>query len=1081
MAPKHTAEELVGLMNGDTWLRGWDVLVAYDEDLINTMLEASVKQAPKILDDLKPFQVSWTYNHRTFVTEYHVSLGIPTLKFVDVSGTIDVTFAMSGYYIDVTDPSNPGSHNPFPENQRMVATTYLYNVSGNMDESQLLPAGVRIDFDQNVPASKHIAVAFEKPSVKVIGPDGNTDPSWDTALSFLTGHIANSGFVYRVLGIQNKAQDLHLQKTLDDSFTTTLEPSSMVFSTVTGDPATNTPGSLLIWINMLHSTSSGGQLPSAGQPLLFQPGPDNASRLSTTPVTMPLANERPQPSLLNSGYTEPKANERGNYSEFDYRDALTAIVLTRSTGGMQITARFPSTPYHIDKVDTSDSGFGWNSSHQCDGMDFNANQDPVSINFVDHGATVSYSHTQRLSYGSSFTSTGPHGSTRGASGSADFTLSLQANGTWSNPNRDSSNRLLLSVPLPATLTMNTSNVSGAAFGMAYPSPPSSLTNLQIKTPTASMDSVSLDYFLTTNLLFPDQHVFDANEAPGSIWHPRDTLLTGKVTQQTPTTRATRLKTLVEDLKRTKSRSETHKLESKDTEGVQTTPPTFQDLKNDILSLKPSTFLGSAIAALAAESDPDAAFETVLVKHNYDSLSGDEFGEATGIYSRDPARTGNKSLSLGSQQFDIRYFGAFYDITAPESMRNTSMVVDPHSGNIKMNETEAVTSSSVGQDGKAHVTWTLLGNSYDVVFISTAVKDTASFTLSFEGTVRTPGGVEPFKGKQSDAPRSSSPEPDVNIVTYVGFGLSTVLGLFAIFQSWWYRRQDKKEGKDKTEAGKERMRQTDASRAEIKAKVNEILEILKSQVREVVRRPLSSAESDRLRGSMAAGFDQAAAEASQSVSDVQWHDSSLSSQGAVHDATVRNGQQSANDAIESANHSVRLPAAFDAIGPFVRSGLVSNGEAHNIGISAISEQSAEMQTRLNASDYPTAQATASIASIQTSKLDSLAKAAAKNIDILQQSKTRNQQAIVQNEALAKRYAEEAAKATDEAEKTRLERLANDSRDAVKELEERQRHADKQIQDEIDHKQADERSRSEAEDERRRSSDNAEEEYKHVQDP
>ncbi|KAF7168665.1 hypothetical protein CNMCM5623_001605 [Aspergillus felis] len=1063
MAPRHTAEELVGLMNGDTWLRGWDVLVAYDEDLINTMLAASVKQAPKILDDLKPFQVSWTYNHRTFVTEYHVSLGIPTLKFVDVSGTIDVTFAMSGYYIDVTDPSNPGSQNPFPANQRMVATTYLYNVSGNMDESQLLPAGVRIDFDQSMPSSKHIAVAFEKPSVKVIGPDGNTDPSWDTALSFLTGYIANSGFVYRVLGIQNKAQDLHLQQALDDSFTTTLEPSSMVFSTVTGDPATNTPGSLLIWINMLYSASSGGQLPSAGQPLLFQPGPDNASRLSTTPVTTPLANERPQPSLLNSGYTEPKANERGNYN------------------GMQITARFPSTPYHIDKEDNSDTGMGWKSSDHCDGMDFNANQDPVNINFVDHGATVSYSHTQRLSYSSSFTSSGPHGSTRGTSGSADFTLSLEANGTWSNPNRDSSNRLLLSVSLPATLTMNTSNIKGGNFGMAFPQPPSSLTNLQIKTPTASMDSVSLDYFLTTNLLFPDQHVFDANEAPGSIWHPRDTLLTGKVTQQTSTTRATRLKTLVDDLKRTKTPRETHQLESKDPKGVQTTPPTFQDLKNDILSLKPSTFLGGAIAALAAESDPDAAFETVLVKHNYDSLSGDEFGEVTGIYSRDSARTANKSLSLGSQPFDIRYFGAFYDITAPESMSKASMVVDPHSGNIIMNETEAVTSSSVGEDGKTHVTWTLLGNSYDVVFISTAVKDTASFTLSFEGTVRMPGGEEPFKGKQSDAPRSSSPEPDVNIVTYVGFGLSTVLGLFAILQSWWYRRKDKKEGKDKTEAGKERMRQTDASRAEIKAKVNEILEILKSQVREVVRHPLSPAESDRLRGSMAAGFDQAAAEASRSVSDVQWHDSSLSSQGAVHDATVRNGQQSANDAIESANHSVRLPAAFDAIGPFVKSGLVSNGEARNIGISAISEQSAEMQTRLNASDYPAAQATASIASIQTSKLDSLAKAAAKNIDILQQSKTRNQQAIVQNEALAKRYAEEAAKASDEAEKTRLEKLANDSRDAVKELEERQRHADKQIQDEIDRKQADERSRSEAEDERTRSSDNAEEEYKHVQDP
>ncbi|GAD91548.1 predicted protein [Paecilomyces variotii No. 5] len=1072
MAPKHTAKDLVGLMNGDTWLKGWDVLVAYDEDLINTMLEASVKQAPKILDDLKPFQVSWTYNHRTFVTEYHVSLGLPTLKFVDVSGTIAVTFPMSGYYIDVTDPSNPGSQNPFSGNQRMVTTTYLYNVSGNIDESKLLPARVRIDFDQNVPTSKHIAMAFENPSVKVIGPDGNTDPSWDTALSFLTSYFASSGFVYRVLGVQNKAQDLHLRQTLADSFTTTLEPSSMVFSTVTGDPATNTPGSLLIWINMLNSTSSGGQLPSAGQPLLFQPGPDDTSRLSTTPVTAGntaaivishdcMFSSFLKPSLVNSGYSEPKANERGNYN------------------GMQITARFPSTPYHIDEVNHSDTGFGWHSTDHCDGMDFNANQDPVNIQFVDHGATVSYSRTQRLNYSSSYSSTGPHGSTRGADGSADFTLSLQANGTWSNPNRDLSNRLLLSVSLPPTLTMTISNVDGDGFGMAYPTPPSSLTNLQIKTPTASLDSVSLDYFLTTNLLFPGQHVFDADEAPESVWHPRDTLLTGKVTQQTPTTQARRLETLVDNLKRTKTRREMQKLEPKDPNAVQITLPTFQDLKNDILSLKPSTFLGSAIAAWAAESDPDAAFETVLLNHNYDSLRGDEFGEVTGIYSRDPALAGNKSLSLGSPEFDIRYFGAFYDITAPESMSNTSFVVDPHSGNIEMNETEAVTSSSVGADGKTHVTWTLLGNSYDVVFISTAVPETASFTLSFEGTVTMPGGEEPFNGKQSDAPRSTSPEPDVNIVTYIGFGLSTVLGLFAMLQSWLYRRQDKIEGKDKTEAGKERMRQTDASRAEIKAKVNEILDILRGQVGEVVRRPLSPAESARLRGSMAAGFDQAAAEASQSVSDIEWHDSSLSRQGDVHDATVRNGQQSADDAIDSMNHSVRLPAAFDAIGPFVSCGLVSNGEARNIGVSAVSGQSTEMQTRLNASDYPASQATASIASIQTSKLDSLAKAAAKKIDILEQSKKRNQQAIVQNEALAKRYAEDAAKATIEAEKTRLEKLAKDSQDAIKELEERQRYADKQIQDEVDRKQAVEKSRREAEDERTRSSHNAEEEYKHVE--
>jgi hypothetical protein len=97
-------------------------------------------------------------------------------------------------------------------------------------------------------------------------------------------------------------------------------------------------------------------------------------------------------------------------------------------------------------------------------------------------------------------------------------------------------------------------------------------------------------------------------------------------------------------------------------------------------------------------------------------------------------------------FDIRTFGAVYDVTAPQSDVGTQLVVNPNDGLITYDGVNSTPDISTDKYGKTLVVWSTPGKNYSVAFTSTLQDST--FVPSFSGTVTSDGqGAQPFSGTQ----------------------------------------------------------------------------------------------------------------------------------------------------------------------------------------------------------------------------------------------------------------------------------------------------------------------------------------------
>ncbi|KAF3935161.1 hypothetical protein ABW20_dc0106786 [Dactylellina cionopaga] len=912
-------------MRGGDWLQGWDLLVAYDEDSVNDYL-AVAAQTERSLGIMENMNLKCPYKEfgQQKVLEIDFKLGAPLLQFIDSSSQVQVTFPLSGVYRDATDPDHSGEIFTVPTGYNLQAVTFLCYFKGQVDKDEAVtsPADAVVLFDSAAPTSQTVTIDFtiSKPQVQIVDNSGNLLTDFDTVLTYMETYLEKSGLRFHLTGLANTEQkptyDLKTgAHSLSGSVSTKfLTPRAAAFTTL--QKTDHSPGAVMIWINVVGTTNN-------GKPdLQFAP-----ARSGPGTNTSPVCDGHKAGIVISydcllSAFFEPglEANKFSNVK----------AGLKDPNGGFNFTCSFPSSPINVSPYDDNDNSLGEESDTHCDGITSDMSNGSGTITFTDNGGTLAFRLSNNITWGEHHSD--GHGHSGGASGGGDVVLSFDGAARWSN-SADQPNQLRLDFQIPQQFTTSTENVSGHGWGEVFSGVPSNLQNLAVNIPQSSLEFGVLDYFLATNVLFPGQHFFTADDLPDGIWHPRDTLLLGnRIAKASAAIAQPMLRSSAADAS------------------------LYQILKQDILSDSPSSFFGDIIASLSGDlGEVDTAFSKALASHNYSLLKGDDLGPATGIFSRDailnhgangdfPALQVSQS---GVPDFDIRLFGAVYQLDLPTDMAQTKLTVDPHTGNITLAGVESVATAALGVDGKYHMTWSVLGNNMDVIFSSKISQDNGATTLSFDGSITRPGGTSEFKGMQvstkSDSGSSSS--SSLQVIDYIGFGLSAI-GFLAWLQANKWREEDKKEGKEKTREGLERQRLTDAQRVEVKNKLQEIETFLHTSVVLNAIQPRTDGENAQLQTGLNDSVDRAVSDATAEFTDEQWAEFSSATRDGIYGPVFDGVKSAITDSTQAFFRDWAGPTCIDSLSRWVNSGILTSGRRDAIVQDVLSGAASALNTKLN---------------------------------------------------------------------------------------------------------------------------------------
>jgi hypothetical protein len=210
---------------------------------------------------------------------------------------------------------------------------------------------------------------------------------------------------------------------------------------------------------------------------------------------------------------------------------------------MRFTFNLPSNQIVAPKVmirrGTAFSGIYFN----MDGFSFNLDSPASDLVFSSTNSSstppvnISYtSETQRMNWGSSVTIGGNPTSDEGGVVNAVFSFTGTARwGRGPNPELYPNQlQLLFSFGSHLGVKVDPQKYSWweQIFGAKNSLPPSA-RDIRPAAPVISVDMTPMDYFLTTNLLFPGEHIFHIDDPSQTtemqgLMTPRDTILTGMI-------------------------------------------------------------------------------------------------------------------------------------------------------------------------------------------------------------------------------------------------------------------------------------------------------------------------------------------------------------------------------------------------------------------------------------------------------------------------------------------------------------------------------------------------------------------------
>lgn len=269
--------KLVDLMKGNETTKKWDVLISYDEDKLNKLLQADSTELEDALT-IPPFITDMEDNWGgTEKVKFTLSLESPRLQFLSAnSQQVALNCQLTGYYESVESSKKMD----IPDDTTLELSVSLFNCAGQRrdndnsteflpDTSNGIPQGSPKDYtvilDPGNGRGNGLCLVFHDATATITS---SNKPMGMGAKAGIEDHFHNDGkaLFYYLTGVSKYTPEPGNQ---------VLEPVAFNFSITPPDTNKNIPGILSTWISV-KGGAGGGQKPSGQVPLLWEPDGVNA-------------------------------------------------------------------------------------------------------------------------------------------------------------------------------------------------------------------------------------------------------------------------------------------------------------------------------------------------------------------------------------------------------------------------------------------------------------------------------------------------------------------------------------------------------------------------------------------------------------------------------------------------------------------------------------------------------------------------------------------------------------------------------------------------------------------------------------
>ncbi|KAK6541997.1 hypothetical protein TWF694_007769 [Orbilia ellipsospora] len=783
--------ELVSAMEGGTGeneslLQGWDVLVSYDTDVLNTLLAAQGKTIANI-QDVPEFHIDIkSMSGKVLNTQtYNLKLSNITINFRNTSGSkpLMVTFKVTGTIKDKVDETVTN----VPDDVYLNVYTTLANVQGTISKDGTFNPGsgtsqgpewlvttepgvhnaVCIDLEQNTDLEADFSSTSDAGKLFV-------DDS-DQAVLNLKKHLKNTaGLGFCLAAVQNTGETL-VEGVL------ALQPTCFMMSLVPAPDGSTGSGALCLWIAVDGGVSAPGNKGGSTKPadLEFKTY-DKTSKAMTSKY--PIPSGRNASIIFNHSFVKDKLFAAG----------LTSRGCTYPT--LPIANEF-NLSFNLPSVKVDVLGFKSpkNDSPQWDigALSFNISSNPCTMKISpkvvtnDPTAGVPISMTYGTANGSSDWTEEYFNPWAGEPvyefGTTEMAFDCSGSYTWTQ----NQNKLTTTANFPSVYTATT--VPGGysvKWGEAWSNQiPEKWKEVSVKIPIPSLEFPSVDTFLVTNLLLPGQKIFTADDIVADVSNfkkvvggfaiPWDMILTGTIASPTPT--------LVPAPENTPER-----LRSKMSRFRPLPMKAGTDNNSNNISLENKfldTFFSTTDTTMAKDMfasigtdvdvDPSDAVLDAIAKHGFGEMDADKLGDLLGLSLESeialegltdsdlpptPAPTDTPEAFSGgfratfdntTPTFDLHAYAGVYAVNKVDT---DLLIVDPGTAAITYKgatKASTITSNNDTNNPIYTVSWST-GSSgtndlttYKIVFSSTPQE--SGFQQLFTGTVNASNNNSDFNG------------------------------------------------------------------------------------------------------------------------------------------------------------------------------------------------------------------------------------------------------------------------------------------------------------------------------------------------
>lgn len=529
--PQKSLALLAEQMQGENSIHDYDVLVSYNQAELNKiLLQRAEEVGTPTSEGLK-----WSENTKDdfdeeFTNTVEVILGKPSLQILDHEGNITFSTPFTGSNAITRKRDGKTKTTKF-ENVKVVITSSLAAIQGTTNAAgkftpKSSPEPSRAGAVKVIEPGKDVSlgICIDFPSLLSVdinndGQGGNTADQLDRLTNLVKAKIERrfkeAGFQYCLAGLNNETPK-------DRGSSIVLQPARFTFSVVHGDINTS---AVCMGVLLQDNPNAGDNPPS----IQFAPNGKVVNPIPTGRTASVIFSHRVMASLfIVPGLSKAVTNAK--------------CVSQKGDAGMRFKLNLPS---NVIKADRYSQRGGVISGVDFDmgGFSFNLN-DPASELTISPTnststppVTLSYkSPTQKMGW--AYHVRAPETPTYVEGGSVNADFSFTGTAVWGqgpDPKKHP-NQLQLLFTFPSRLGVTIQPQKYAWWEQmvgARDTLPPHARGIHPEAPKISIDMSPMDYFLTTNLLFPGEHIFQVDD-PGQttdaqgIMTPRDTILTGTI-------------------------------------------------------------------------------------------------------------------------------------------------------------------------------------------------------------------------------------------------------------------------------------------------------------------------------------------------------------------------------------------------------------------------------------------------------------------------------------------------------------------------------------------------------------------------